>query len=109
MPIVEKMMTKGTAMAAGGNMRPDRITSGVALPLSDMAARIRELVPGADVSVGPGVYKRAGTMAVQRKGALDCSRARTAFGYVPRHDLASGLADYVAACRRGLGAAREAV
>ncbi len=60
--------------------------------VADMFDIVRSLVPGADISVGPGVYKHAGKVDIPRKGALDCSRAREAFGYKPRYDLAAGLA-----------------
>lgn len=60
--------------------------------VGEMFTMVRELVPGADVSVGPGTYKHAGTVDIPRKGALDCSRAREVFGYRPQFDLMAGLA-----------------
>lgn len=60
--------------------------------VADMFDMIRVLVPDADISVGPGVYKHAGKVDIPRKGALDCRRAREVFGYSPRYDLAAGLA-----------------
>jgi UDP-glucose 4-epimerase len=60
--------------------------------VGEMFTMVRELVPNADVSVGPGVYKHAGKVDIPRKGALDCSRAREVFGYRPKFDLRAGLA-----------------
>lgn len=60
--------------------------------VGEMFGIVRELVPGADVSVGAGVYKHAGKVEIPRKGALDCTRARDVFGYRPRFDLEAGLA-----------------
>lgn len=63
--------------------------------VGEMFDMVRELVPGADVSVGPGVYRHAGKVEIPRKGALDCTRAREAFGYRPRFDLKAGLAAWL--------------
>ena len=61
--------------------------------LSEIAAILAELDPYAPpVSVGDGPYRHAGRVAMPRKGTLDCSRARQAFGYVPRFDIRAGLA-----------------
>ena len=71
------------------------VASGVAPTLFEMVAYVNELVPGADVSIGPGAYKHAGRIEIPRKGALDCARARAVFGYVPRYDPKAGLAAYI--------------
>jgi len=63
--------------------------------VGEMFEMVRELVPGADVSVGQGVYRHAGKVEIPRKGALDCTRAREAFGYRPRFDLKAGLAAWL--------------
>ena len=76
------------------------ITSGEAHSLAEMVEIIRELIPGAPLSIGDGAYEVAGERAV-RTGALDCSRAADAFGYGPRYPLREGLAAYVDALRRG--------
>lgn len=76
------------------------IASGTCPTLYDMVDYIKELVPGADISIGPGVYKHAGKVAIPRKGALDCSRARDTFGYVPKFDLRAGLAANIEAYRK---------
>jgi UDP-glucose 4-epimerase len=81
------------------------IASGTAPTLADVVAAVKEIVPGADVSVGPGEYRHGGRIPVPRKGALDCRRARAAFGYAPKFDIRAGLRAYAAA-RGGQGGAR---
>lgn len=71
------------------------IASGTAPTLAEMAAIVRELVPGADISVGPGVYRHGGVTEIPRKGALDCTRAAKVFGYAPAFDLRRGLQAYI--------------
>ena len=67
------------------------IASGTAPTVFEMVDYIKEMVPEADISIGPGKYQHAGTVDIPRKGALDCSRAAQAFGYVPKYDLKAGL------------------
>ena len=56
------------------------ISTGEAPSLAEIVAMIKELVPGADLAIGPGPYKFVdGTEAV-RKGALDITRARNELG-----------------------------
>jgi len=76
------------------------IGSGGAPTLGEIVEIVKELVPGADVSVGAGDYRHPGGVPVVRKGALDITRARTVLGYAPRFDIRAGLADYVAALRK---------
>lgn len=76
------------------------VASGSAPTLRDMVGVVKKLVPGSDLSVGPGLYRYAGRVEIPRKGALDCARAREVFGYEPRFDLRAGLEAYVAAQRR---------
>lgn len=77
------------------------ITTGAAPSLGEIAAIVRELVPGADITVGPGHYTFNASAAPVRKGALDCSRARQELGYAPRFDIRAGLAACIEARRRG--------
>jgi len=60
--------------------------------LFELVTCIKDLIPDAAISIGPGLYKHAGSVEIPRKGALDCSRAREAFGYRPKFDIKSGLA-----------------
>jgi len=80
--------------------------SGGAASLGEIVEIIRDLVPGADISVGPGEYQHGlpNTSAIAvKKGALIVDRAREAFGYTPRFDIRAGLAAYVEATRKGEG------
>jgi UDP-glucose 4-epimerase len=79
------------------------IGSGEAPTLREMVEIVKELVPGADLRVGPGPYRHAGGIAVVPKGALDISRARSVLGYAPRFTLRKGLEDYVRAARAQAG------
>lgn len=79
------------------------IATGNAPSLAEIVAMIRELVPNADLAIGPGPYRFIdGTEAV-RKGALDIARARAELGYEPRFPIKKGLAAYIEATRAGCG------
>jgi UDP-glucose 4-epimerase len=75
------------------------IASGTAPSLADIAAILRELVPGADIQVGPGEYSFVPGLQPVRKGALDVTRARQELGYLPRFDIRAGLAATIGARR----------
>jgi len=76
------------------------IASGQAPSVADLIAIVRELVPGAQLSVGPGPYRHGDRVEMVRKGALDVSRAAAELGWRPRYDIRAGLAAYVEALRR---------
>ncbi len=78
------------------------LSSGEAPSLFEIVDIVRELVPGCDVSIGPGPYLFGDRIQVVRKGALDTSRARGEFGYVPQFGIRKGLAAYIAARRAEL-------
>jgi UDP-glucose 4-epimerase len=75
------------------------VGSGVAATVSELVAIVRELVPGADLSVGSGPYRHGVRIEMVRKGSLDVSRAAAEFGWRPRYDIRAGLAAYVKATR----------
>ncbi|MEQ9639129.1 MAG: NAD(P)-dependent oxidoreductase [Alphaproteobacteria bacterium] len=75
------------------------MASGQAVTLADIVDVIKELVPAADLSVGPGTIDFAPGLPAWRKGALDHARAAEAFGYSPRFDIRAGLAATLAAKR----------
>jgi nucleoside-diphosphate-sugar epimerase len=77
------------------------IATGEAPSLGDIAGIIRALVPGADISVGPGAFHFADGVSAVRKGALDITRARTELGYAPELFIRDGLAAHIAARRAG--------
>lgn len=67
------------------------IASGNAPSLAEIVAILKELVPGADLSVGPGNMEFVPGMPVWSKGALDISRAAKVLGYQPRYDIRAGI------------------
>jgi len=76
------------------------IASGEAPTVFDMVDYIKEIIPGADISIGGGIYQHAGVVDIPTKGALDCSRAGEVFGYVPKYGLKAGLAANIEAYRQ---------
>lgn len=73
------------------------IGSGKAPSLAEIVAIVKDIVPNADIAVGPGDYEfQLGVPAVQ-KGALDITRARDELGYEPTFDIRKGLEAYLAA------------
>lgn len=75
------------------------IGSGVAPTLAEIVEIIKELVPGADLSVAPGPFHHPGGVPVVRKGAMDIRRAQTELGYAPKIGIRAGLTEYVHAKR----------
>jgi len=83
------------------------IASGQARTLGDFAAAVREVVPGADIEIGPGLDFF--DMGVNYYCAFDITRAREDLGFVPRFPFEEGVRDYVATMRRlGLDAGDRA-
>lgn len=79
------------------------IATGEAPSLEEIVRIVKELVPGADLGIGPGPYRFVDGTESVRKGALDVSRARAELGYQPRYPIRNGLAAYVDATRAGRG------
>jgi nucleoside-diphosphate-sugar epimerase len=75
------------------------ISSGQASTVARLAQIVSELVPGARLSVGPGLYRHGNQIELIKKGALDISRAEAELGWKPRFDIRSGLAAYIEALR----------
>ena len=71
------------------------IGSGQAPTLREIVEIIKELVPEADISAGPGNYLFNDEIPAVIKGALDISRAREVLKYRPRYDIRAGMADYI--------------
>lgn len=100
----------GTLDCASHRHDAYHVSSGSAASLSEIASILAELDPQAPpITVGSGPYLHAGRVAMPRKGALDCSRAATAFGYRPRFDMRAGLTAALEAERRALGEVGEVV
>jgi len=83
------------------------VASGKAATASQIVAIIRELVPGTQLSVGPGVYRHGDRVEAVRKGALDVARAAAELGWKPRYDIRTGLAAYINAMRDIQPAAKQ--
>jgi nucleoside-diphosphate-sugar epimerase len=81
------------------------IASGTAPTLAEVVAVLKELVPGAELSVGPGTIEFAPGLPAWRKGALDVSRAAEVLGYRPRFDIRAGIAATLRAMREREGTA----
>lgn len=75
------------------------LASGEATTLKQMVAVIKELVPGAALSVADGPYRFSNTLNAPIKGALDVTRAK-GIGYVPKFDRRRGFEAYFAEWRR---------
>ncbi len=79
--------------------RTYNISGGAAYTTTQLAAMIREMVPGALVEVGPGPVEAEG-ITLPVKGAMDISRARQDLGYRPAYDIRQGLEEYTEHLRR---------
>jgi UDP-glucose 4-epimerase len=77
------------------------IASGEGRTIAEMVALVTEMIPGADLSVGPGPFWYDDRLVAPPKGALDVTRAGTTLGYRPKYDLRRGLATYIEWYRRG--------
>lgn len=77
------------------------VASGRGYTIQEMAQSVRELIPGAEITAGGGLLEWIPGSTVPVKGALDVTRAKETFGYQPRYDLKTGLAEYIAWFRRG--------
>ncbi|MGE5252636.1 MAG: NAD-dependent epimerase/dehydratase family protein [Planctomycetaceae bacterium] len=77
------------------------ISSGEGRTTAEMVALVKDLIPGADLSVGPGPLWYDDRLVVPPKGALDLTRAKRVLGYQPKYDLRRGLASYIEWYRRG--------
>lgn len=77
------------------------IATGTAPSLAEIVAIIRELVPGADLTLGPGTIDFAPGIKAWKKGALDITRATRTLGYRPRYDMRAGIAATLETQSRG--------
>ncbi len=69
------------------------IGTGEAATLRQAAAILRDLSPGSEIAIGPGL------LAAKHLCRMDITRARTELGYQPRYMLREGLADCLAQIR----------
>jgi nucleoside-diphosphate-sugar epimerase len=66
------------------------ITGGVLRRRSEVAQLARQLVPGAQIRLGPGIPPSA-----HLRGPSDLTRSRDELGYAPRYSLEEGMADWL--------------
>lgn len=71
------------------------ITGGVQRTRSEVTEVARELMPDAQIHLGPGVPPTA-----HLRGPSDLTRAREELGYTPQYTLESGMADWLAWLQR---------
>ncbi|MFN0316775.1 MAG: NAD-dependent epimerase/dehydratase family protein [Burkholderiales bacterium] len=76
------------------------IASGRTVTLGEIVAMVRDLIPGAQLSIGPGPARHGDQVEMVRKGALDVTRAATELGWRPKYDIRAGLAAYIEELRR---------
>jgi len=76
------------------------IASGQATTLAQMIDIVRALVPGAQLSAGPGPYRHGDRVEAVKKGALDVSRAKAELGWAPQYDMRAGLEAYLSSLRK---------
>ena len=79
------------------------VSSAQASTVSELAQIVSALIPGSELSVGPGRYRHGNQIDLVSKGALDISRAQAELGWTPRYDIRSGLAAYIEALRKERG------
>jgi UDP-glucose 4-epimerase len=86
------------------------LASGQPTTLKEMIATIRELVPGANLTVADGPYRFADNLRAPVKGALDVSRAKE-IGFTPKFDRKAGFQAYIDEWRKqhphGMNAERQ--
>jgi nucleoside-diphosphate-sugar epimerase len=95
-------LVQGVLLALDHERHPHyayNIGSGEAPTVQEIVDIVKQLVPGADLSAGPGPYTHPGGLPVAKKGALDITRARTVLGYRPKYNIRDGLAEYVRVAR----------
>ena len=71
------------------------ISSGKAHTFKEMARMVERIIPGAKITVRPGLLKYADRVDAPQKGALSIRRAQSELGYQPRYELLEGLKKYV--------------
>jgi len=75
------------------------IASGKAYTFKEMAQMVRKIIPGAKITVGPGLLRYADGVDAPQKGALSIQRAQSELGYQPQYDLFEGLKKYADSLR----------
>ncbi len=76
------------------------IAAGRSHTVAEVVEVLRRVEPQARISVGAGRWDDDPFQAANLRGPLDISRARADLNYEPRHDLETGLREYLAWWRR---------
>ncbi len=71
------------------------VGSGTGVSLFQLADLVKQLVPSADITVGPGRYELQPGIPMRIQGALDIARAREALHYAPRRGIRRGLEELI--------------
>ncbi|MBI3973990.1 MAG: hypothetical protein HY332_22150 [Chloroflexi bacterium] len=90
-------LARGLLLAHSRRPLHDRllnVTGGALRTRGELAAIVRQLVPGARVEIGPGLSPNG-----HLRGPCDLRRARQQLGYEPVFTLETGLADWASALR----------
>jgi len=77
------------------------IASGKAHTFREMGEMVGVIIPGAKITIGPGLMKYSQEASAPQKGALNIERAKSELGYVPRYDLFEGLKKYTEYLKKG--------
>lgn len=73
------------------------IGSGVGTSLAELADIVKSALPGADISVGRGLYAFQPGLPMCRQRALNIRRARKELGFIPKYSINKGIAELVSA------------
>lgn len=87
--------------AQKSNQRLFLIATGSLSTAADVARMVEQVVPGANVTVGPGQSPLEARVAPIRV-PYDVSSSRLTLGFAPQYDLKAGIADYAATYREFL-------
>ena len=71
------------------------VGSGTGVSLFQLVDLLKQLVPSADIAVGPGRYELRPGVPVRIQGALDIACAREELNYIPRRGITRGLEELV--------------
>jgi UDP-glucose 4-epimerase len=80
-------------VAAKLESRAFNIGSGIGQTMNDFATMLRRKIPGADITIGPGLNFLGAPFPLA--GIYDISRARNELGYAPQYDLERAIDDYL--------------
>jgi UDP-glucose 4-epimerase len=71
------------------------VGSGTGVSLFELAELVKQLMPSAEISVGPGRYEFGPGLPMRIQGALDITRARAELDFAPKVDIRRGLEELI--------------